>query len=575
MQIAGFGGVPKLLLSAEERLSAPGYMQFVKPVPKDGGDGAVRIWCISIALILGFVDVLMNRFYVSFDGVSYLDMADAYLRRDWHTAINGFWNPLYSWIIAIAFALFHPNAYWQYPVVQFANYFIYAGTVAAFEYFVQGLVKEREDAAAIRIIAYGLFVWTSLGMIRVWMVNPDMFVALSIYLALGIMLRPQLRGFPVLLGITLAAGYYAKSVMIPIGVIILASGWKLVPHKKLVKSALVFALLCLPLIMMLSRLTGHLSIGETGRLNYAWWVDGVEDRNWRGGPERAGEPVHPAQLVLDHPRVYEDGGVFPVTYPMWYDVSYWFRGLRVWPAPRRFVRNFGLNAFEVGKVMLLQGGGFLVGWLVLFRRSSGCATPSPSIWYLWSAAALGILLYCAVHCETRYLGAFFTVLFLVPFVALRLHKVKPAIVVTVAGLCCGAMFLNVSMGEKLQQWQSTPVNVFWQEASGLQKLGLRPGDNVGLASGGEGMQDSRWARLAKVHIVAEVDRHVDFWKLDSKQQKQVLAALAASGAKEAVSDVPPPNNAAATGWVNVGPIFVHSLIGDHPYVQAVGSSRIN
>ena len=31
------------------------------------------------------------------DGVSYLDIGDAYFRGDWKAAVNAYWSPVYSW----------------------------------------------------------------------------------------------------------------------------------------------------------------------------------------------------------------------------------------------------------------------------------------------------------------------------------------------------------------------------------------------------------------------------------------------------------------------------------------------
>ena len=527
-------------------------------------DRAFRIPCIGIALIIGFIQVWVNRFYMSYDGVSYLDMADAYLRRDWHTAFNVFWNPLYSWIIGFAFLVLHPNAYWEYPVVHLVNFLIYAGTVAAFEYFLQALLKGRGDASAIRIIAYALFLWTSLEMIHVWMVNPDMLVAASVYLALGVLLRPSSRWSSILLGLTLSAGYYAKPVMIPIGCIVLLASWKILPRRQWVVATLAFALLSSPLILVLSNAAGHLTIGETGRLNFAWWIDGVEQRNWQGGPVQAGLPVHPARVAHDHPRVYEFGGVFPVTYAMWYDVSYWFRGLHVWWAPRSFAHNMIKNLAGVARLMLCQGGGFLVGWAFCFYRGNKNLVRLGHSWRVWAVSLGAIVLYCAVHCETRYLGGFFAVAFLIPFAALQIEERWLAISVAALGLVCAAFFFRVTPGERFRPWESTPVNTYWQVATGLQNLGLTPGDKVGLACGEQGMPNSRWARLARVHIVAEMDRDIAFWQLSEKEQKEVLDTLSASGAKMAVTSVPPPNGAHPVGWIRIGSTthFAYRFFGE-------------
>ncbi len=164
----------------------------------------------AIALVLGLMQAWANRFYMGNDGVPYLDMADAYLRGDWHTAVNGYWNPLYAWLIGLDFLIFRPSPYWEYPVVQLLNFGIYALTVASFEYFLRGwLAWRREDEVAVRVIAYGLFLWSSLILIGVWTVNADMLVAASFYAALGLLLRAHYVKTAsaltsVILGVTLA-----------------------------------------------------------------------------------------------------------------------------------------------------------------------------------------------------------------------------------------------------------------------------------------------------------------------------------------------------------------------------------
>ena len=109
--------------------------------PMDG-----RLFCFGSWHRLG-----AGRFLMTHDGVSYLDMGDAYLRGDWHTAINCYFNPLYAWIQALARFVLRPSMYWEYPVVHLVNYGIFVVTVFAFEYFLQGLLKDREDVFAIRL----------------------------------------------------------------------------------------------------------------------------------------------------------------------------------------------------------------------------------------------------------------------------------------------------------------------------------------------------------------------------------------------------------------------------------------
>ena len=157
------------------------WTRFVDP---RNWNSATPFW--AVALVLGLIQVWANRFYMGNDGVPYLDMANAYLRGDWHTALNGFFNPLYAWLIGLDFLIFRPSPYWEYPMVELLNFGIYAATVASFEYFLRGwLAWRREDDVAVRVIGYGLFLWSSLILIGVWTVNADMLVAASLLLRSG------------------------------------------------------------------------------------------------------------------------------------------------------------------------------------------------------------------------------------------------------------------------------------------------------------------------------------------------------------------------------------------------------
>src|ERR1700733_2292986 len=294
-----------------------------------------RVWktalpYCAISLALGLAQTWANRFYMGNDVVSYLDIVDAYLRGDLHAAINSSWNPLYAWFISLDFLIFPPSPYWEYPAIQLLNFGIYGLTVASFEYFLRGwLVWKPGDEIATRIFAYGLFIWTSLILIGVWTTNADMLVAACIYGALGLLLRAQSMrtasiATSILLGAILAAGYYCKAVMFPLSLALLLVAWAVLRWRLALTATFIFVLLSAPLIVALSRSSGHPTIGDTGRVNYAWYVNGIPSRWWQGGPDSAGQPLHPPRIALASPRVYEFGGVFPqATYPIWYDFAYW------------------------------------------------------------------------------------------------------------------------------------------------------------------------------------------------------------------------------------------------------------
>ena len=552
---------------------------WTRVVDPRNSNSAAPFW--TIALVLGLIQVWANRFYMGNDGVPYLDMADAYLRGDWHTALNGFWNPLYAWLIGLDFLIFRPSPYWEYPVVELLNFAIYAVTVASFEYFLRGwLAWRREDEVAVRVIAYGLFLWSSLILIGVWTVNADMLVAASFYFALGLLLRAHYAKtasalMPVILGMTLAAGYYSKAVMFPLSLVLLLIAWRVLPWRSALIAAFVFGLISAPLIAGVSRATGHLTFGDTSRLNYGWYVNGVALRHWEGGPAGVGQPLHPPRILLDSPRVYEFGDVFPdVTYPLHYDDAYWYQGLRISIDPQRMAGLMRSNLKWILELLARQAGGFLLGWgicFLLYKDKARILSHLAATWPAWSASMAAILLYSIVHVETRYIGAFEAVLLLTAYSAIRVPGRPLAAGIVVLGLLWAVIgsagltlqarthhghstSANVSSqtARGLQKLGLHAPNVWWQVAAGLQNLGLHANDKVASVCWSN-RSNVLWARLAKAHIVAETDCDVvDFWQMSEVEQQRTLAALARSGALIAVSDETPPDPTGAVGWQQVG-----------------------
>jgi hypothetical protein len=521
---------------------------------------------IALALVLGLAQAYASRFFMTFDGVSYLDMGDAWLRGDWHTAINGYWNPLYAWIQALGRVIFHPSPYWEYPVVHLMDYGIFVVTVFAFEYFLKGLLGDRKEVFATRTIAYAIFLWSSMELCRVFMVNPDMIIAASVYASLGILVRaPKSR--PIVLGAALAVGFYAKAMMFPIALMVLLAGWKVLPRRTALIASASFLLLCAPWIATLSLSTGHLTIGDTSRLNYSWYVNKVDERFWQGGPAKAGKPDHPVRIILDSPRVFEFGGVFPVTFPVWYDESYWYHGLHMYFAPRLLVREFGKNFYSLAKVLLCQGGGFLIGWILCFllQKDKTDREGTRPAWLAWLISLATLLFLCAVHLEPRHIASVVAVLFLVPFTSLR-GRVGNLLAgaVAVGGLVWALSFASVTTlrGEPMIPFQVTPQNDAWQLGNDMQRLGLQPHDEFATVCC-VGPRSVFWAHLMRAHIVSQLDWNLNYWQLSESDKKRVLAALASTGAKFAVSEVPPPDSGQAAGWERVGSssYYVYPLSG--------------
>ncbi len=97
----------------------------------------ISMWVVAI--IAGLVQSIAERFYIEPDGVNYLDIAYAYLRHDFHNAVNGYWSPLYSWLMALAIVVTHTPAYWESTVLHSLNFLIYLLSLVCFAFFFREL----------------------------------------------------------------------------------------------------------------------------------------------------------------------------------------------------------------------------------------------------------------------------------------------------------------------------------------------------------------------------------------------------------------------------------------------------
>ncbi len=118
------------------------------------------------------------------DGISYLDIGDAYFRADWQNAINPVWSPFYSWLLGFVNFVFKPSMSWQFPTVHIINFLIFLAALLSFE-FMWGKIRTTDaEQGSLRIsdrlwwtLGYVLFIWISLSLIRIWSVTPDMLMA--------------------------------------------------------------------------------------------------------------------------------------------------------------------------------------------------------------------------------------------------------------------------------------------------------------------------------------------------------------------------------------------------------------
>jgi hypothetical protein len=538
-------------------------------------------------ILCWLVEALSNRYTVSPDAISYLDIATACMKGQWTAAVNAYWSPGYPVLLSILFSVFHPHGLRELLVVKLFNCFILMIALYCLEYFLQGLLefmrrdgKDRVGDAlpawSLRASGYTLFLWITLYLMPPSVMTPDALVFAWILVAAGIAVRIATGADGwlrfALLGIVLALGYLTKAVMFPLAFVFLAAllfsignPQRMAPRVAL--ALVLFSVVSAPFALLISRNKGRFTFGDSGRIAYAEYVDGIpRGVHWRGEPPASGQPKHPTRKILEMPPVYEYSSPITGTYPPWSDPSYWYDGVRphfdlkgqlvaLWHTlDSYFELSTQLGSVVAGLVVLLLWGNRTGDFLERFWTLA----------FLWFPALVGFAMYALIFVDGRYVAGFVLLLWAAIFSAIRIPPAESGNTVIRCVTLAIVLVLGVqiawSAGHSVLRLASFRASGDQAVADELIHEGIAPGDKVAFV--GFALMDHYWARLAGVSIVAEVPQEGTFWEAGPGLKTQVLSLFAKSGAKAVVTrDVPPLFS--ADGWKRVPDTayFVLSLSG--------------
>ncbi len=464
----------------------------------------------AIAILAGFLQAWAARFAVTPDGTCYLDIASAYLRGDWHNALNSYWSPFFSWLLALAMGIFHPVPYWESTLLHFVNFAGFLVALATFEFFFRSLLRLGKDSPSSEhaepalpefgwwLLGYGLFLSTTLSLLPATYTTPDIWVSAFTYIVAGLVLRIRIAG----------------------------GGWR--------------------------------------QLAFAITVDQVPQFFWQG-ENGSGVPTHSVRQLLAHPHIFEFASPIGGTYPPAFDQPYWMEGVRPHlrlPGLLRVLRQSAGTLFQIYQVQLeyavlslafFFAAASRAAWWKLFRRQA----------YFWLPPLVACSSYAIVLVEFRYVAPFVLLLWLAAissFLSMRSEIPRRFLFALILAAVCVTGLKDAKLAvSDLLAIRSSGQNVDWEVAQALGKLNLQLGDSV---AGLSRVAESHWARLAGVRIVAEIplgDEDI-FWESSPEAKQKVFRILAGTGAKMVVTKFAPPS-AANEGWIPLGntSFYVHPL----------------
>ncbi len=557
-----------------------------------------------VALTLGLLDFWTTRFIIFSDGVSYLEIARRYASGDWSLAVNAYWSPLYSWVLAIARLLLRNNDRWELISLHFINLLAYLAALVLFERLLSYLwpdcnTNSSAHCKSFRACAYCLFLWATLHLIGIAYVSPDMLV-LALHLGVAVLLLKIHRGpynslSLVQLGVILALSYLSKAVLLPLSfiyfaIIVWIGHKQAVPLKRFASLFLPFIVLCTPWVIALHRHEGHWTFGESGKINYAWEVDGAaRSIHWQGEPGNIGIPLHPTRRIFSHPDIYEFGSPINATYPPWFDPTYWYGGIAPGFHLKSQLQILAIYLRYVALLFCLIPGALPAVLIVtISRRTRSFINSCRALWFLLVPSFVLILVYCLVYVDSRYIAG-------------------PVLVIGLVILCNVLPFLRTKMQFDLTNWAACGVClalVGWGIGGGILRqifvpkglaasnhqiliatevkdLGLKPNDQIACI--GVGM-NAYWALLDGLKITAEIpvtfprdgtlnnyvivdySNTYDFWKSDDATKQTIYARLKASGIRAIAADTI-PNGVDTSGWIKLkGTHAVNNRVA-HLYIR--------
>jgi hypothetical protein len=326
-----------------------------------------------------------------------------------------------------------------------------------------------------------------------------------------------------------------------------------------------------PYVAALSIQRGRFDFGDSGALNYAWYVGGTEKMHLQ--PYQTGQfgsaevdLKHPEKELLHSPLILSYAEMPYGTYPDWFDTTYWNDQIKPHFRLGDDLPRFARNCVLVVRYLFNHPEGLILLALLLVFGARPVLRGRPGKNAFWVVPLLlGVVIwgiYALVNTEERYVTVAYFSMLLTLFAALRqpdaptetdaraagfaagrLHFTASALIVLLALLATGESLRIVFEDRRQLSIRGTPGGWYSpsmvQVADGLQSLGVHPGDSVACVGPIACLNDPYWARLAGVRILTEIydpETPVYPFLAALPNREQAMEVVHGQGAKVLVGD---------------------------------------
>jgi hypothetical protein len=571
-----------------------------------------RLWplycLIVIAATYGYAR--FDPYLIDGDAVAYMDIGDMIRAHNWAGVVNGYWHPLYPAALALGHTLFHSTRYNELNAYYMVNFGIFLLEMLGVAAFTDALVRLRDARLCgspafllsrypMRYIGMGLLVIATQRELSIGRVRPDALLQALILLAFASLLtylaNDKVR-YSALAGVLFGLAFLAKSFAFPvtllsIAVIVAFSWlWKRRPPVKIIIAAVValacFAVIAGPYISALSKQKGRLNFGESGSLNYAWYVGGTEKMHLQNGtPQLYGTSdvhlKHPEHLLLQAPVVADYSSLPYGTYPPWFDATYFNDTIKTHMNVRGQIKAITRDIVLTVRYLFNHPEGwvlFLMLMLIGARPDLCRKLTGNGFWVLPLTMGIAMfVIYGLVNIEERYVTLAWLLVILTLFAALRTIRHQEVVANTAAALLL--LFAFFSIGESVRRvfdlrrnqsaqqiahgWYAPEI---FKAAEALNAMGIGHGEQITCAGTWACLYDHYWARLADVRITSEIylpQPHPFASLADTKNLQAAIAAARSTGSQVIVGYFDPVvmqhDDAVTAGWVSLGDTDYYAL----------------
>jgi hypothetical protein len=547
-------------------------------------------YCVLLALAtIGYARY--DAYQVDGDAISYMDIGDLLRAHRWAGIVNGYWHPMYPAFLSLGHILFHPIPANELRAYYLVNYGIFLLEMLAIVAFTDALAALRQviekraggflcDRTTLRYIALALLAIASQRELSLGKVRPDALLQAFFLLAVAALLRyfaSRRVVFAALMGLALGCAYLTKSFAFLVTflcVLVLLVFSRIWLRQSTARSAgaALTAIVCFgavagPYIAALSSQHGRFDFGDSGALNYAWYVGGTQKMHLEPymSSEFGSADVrlkHPERELMRSPQVLSYAKLPYGTYPDWFDTTYWNDQVTPHFAPRGELRRESRNLVLIIRYLFNHPESILLLALLIAigarpAMSWRPAGTSANVFWL-PPLLLGFLImgvYSTVLIEERYVAVAFLLIMLSLFASLRMtvtefsdrwqnmRTAAPALAILLALLAAGeslrTVFQNrrdISVAGVPGGWYSPHME---HASEGLAAMGVNRGDAIACVGWRACLDDQYWARLAGVRILTEVyapDVDAYSFLAGLSNRNEVIAMVRAQGSKVLVAD---------------------------------------